>query len=159
MDKHDLIRKVIRFQDNINQMIMEYSSESWLSLDLTIAQLKSLIFICNREQTNFRELSRALDVTPSVVTGIVDRLVLHGMVNRTSSVEDRRIQWLTVTDKGKGILENIRQKNIGEITQILESLSHEDLSSLVNGFSALLKAAEEYARTNRKVLNNRVNED
>jgi DNA-binding MarR family transcriptional regulator len=58
------------------------------------------------------------------------------MVNRTGSIEDRRIQLLAITDKGKASLDRIKQKNIKELYKILKALSDEDLSSLVQGFSA-----------------------
>jgi len=145
-NKKDLIHQVIGFQEEINRLIMECRVEAWLSLDLTIAQLKSVVYIYSKGRANFRELARALNVTPSVVTGIVDRLVLQGMAKRkrVSSSVDRRMQWLVVTDKGRAILDNIRQQTNDNISQVLETLNEEDLSALVQGFSALIKATESY---------------
>ena len=152
MNKSDLIQQAIGFQEEINRLIMEHRTEEWLSLDLTIAQLKSTIYIYSKGKVKFKELAGALGVTPSVVTGIVDRLVLQGMVKRKleGSSTDRRVQWLIVTDKGKAVLDNIRQESIKEISQILEVLSYEDLSALVRGFSALVKAAEPYLENRNK---------
>lgn len=140
--KKDLIKQAMEMQEKVNQLILEYSAENWLSLDLTIAQLKSIVYIYSKGKTNLRELAQALDVTPSVVTGIVDRLILHGMINRTANPNDRRSQWLTVTDKGEALLDNIRQKSSQEISHILGTLSPKDLSTLVRGFSAFIKSAE-----------------
>jgi DNA-binding MarR family transcriptional regulator len=58
------------------------------------------------------------------------------MINRTGSIEDRRIQLLAITDKGKASLDHIRRKHYKNISKILKALSDEDLSSLVQGFSA-----------------------
>jgi DNA-binding MarR family transcriptional regulator len=143
MTKKELVEKAIGFQEEINQLILKHRAESWLSLDLTMAQLKSIIYISIKGKVNFKELAEALNVQPSVVTGIVDRLVTQGMVKRwhVGSVTDRRVQWLTVTEKGQDLLDNIREK-IGENTsRILRAMSAEDLKALVQGFSALIKAA------------------
>jgi DNA-binding MarR family transcriptional regulator len=148
MTKKELVEKAIGFQEEINQLILKHRAESWLSLDLTMAQLKSIIYISIKGKVNFKELAEALNVQPSVVTGIVDRLVTQGMVKRwhVGSVTDRRVQWLTVTKKGQDLLDNIREK-IGENTsRILRTMSAEDLKALVQGFSALIKAAGPYFR-------------
>lgn len=145
--KQDLVQKVIGFQDRISQLIMEYPTEKWLSLDLTVNQLKSIMYIYSKGKVNFKELAAALRVTPPVVTGVVDRLVLHGLVKRklAGSSADRRLQWLIVTDKGKALLDSIREKSIDNTRQILMEMKAEDLSVLVQGFSALITAAETYS--------------
>lgn len=154
MDRDSLIKEALRFQEKVNELIMEYSFENWLLLHLSIGQLKSLIYIQHKGRTNSKGLARVLGVTPSVITGIIDRLVLQGMVNRTSSTKDRRVQWLTVTDRGKSLLDNIRQKNIEDIHNILKALSNEELTALVQGFSALTKAAEAYIESRNGVIGN-----
>ena len=154
MNRNDLIQQAIGFQEEINRLIMEYRAKEWMSLDLTIAQLKSIVYIYSKGKTNFKELAGALNVTPSVVTGIVDRLVLQGMVKRKriGSSVNRRVQWLIITDKAKALLDNMRQQTTDNMSQILETLSDEDLSALVQGFSALIKAAEPYFENQRKVM-------
>lgn len=143
MNKKELIEKAIGFQEEINQLVLKHNAQTWLSLDLTMTQLKSIIYISIQGRVNFKELAEALDVRPSVVTGIVDRLATQGMVRRwpVGSVTDRRVQWLTVTQKGQDLLDNIRE-TIGEnLCRILNAMSAEDLGALVQGFSALIKAA------------------
>ena len=154
MNRNDLIQQAIGLQGELNRLIMAYRAKEWMSLDLTIAQLKSIVYIYSKGKANFKELARALNVTPSVVTGIVDRLVLQGMVKRKriGSSVDRRVQWLIITDKAEALLDNIRQQTIDNISQILETMNDEDLSALVQGFSALIKAAEPYFENQNKVM-------
>ena len=152
-DRNDLIQQVIGLQEKCNQSLLEYRLERWLSLNLTIAQLKSIIYIFDKGEVSFKEVAEALNVTPSVVTGIVDRLVSHGMVKRKQmNSADRRMQWLVVTEKGKNILDNIRQHTIQNISQILETLSDEELLSLIKGLSALIKATAQYLKEKPRIL-------
>ena len=150
MDRDDLIPQIIGLQKEISQLIMEYRIENWLSLDLSIAQLKSLIYIHSKGRSNFRELAEALDVTPPVVTGIVDRLVLHGLIQRVRGQQDRRVQWLVLSDKGRALQNDITQKVTKEFHDVLKILSDEDLSALVQSFAALIKAAKTYLQSQQK---------
>jgi len=145
-NRKDLIRQVIGFQEEINRLIMEYRVEKWLSLDLTAVQLKGLMYIYSKGKANFKELAKVLNIAPSVVTGIVDRLVRHGVVRRAriSNSTDRRVQWLEVTNKGKSILDNLKQQMTRDGFRILETMSDEDLSALAQSFSALIMATEQY---------------
>jgi DNA-binding MarR family transcriptional regulator len=143
-NKAALIQQAVRLQDDINQYELTYKLEKWLSVDITISQLKSIIFIDSRKKASFKELAEALGVTPSVVTGIVDRLVKQGMVKRRHPVNsnDRRIQWLVLSEKGQAFLDGIRQQTRDDITQVLDTLSSEDLSALVRGSTAFLEAVK-----------------
>ncbi|UCF93907.1 MAG: MarR family transcriptional regulator [Desulfobacterales bacterium] len=47
------------------------------------------------------ELSRKLYVTPSNITGIIDRLEKKGLVERTKKEGDRRVALITLTRAGK----------------------------------------------------------
>jgi DNA-binding MarR family transcriptional regulator len=85
-----------------------------------------------------------LRVTPSNVTGIVDRLVEQGLVNRTQNPEDRREMTLQTTDEGRALVSNLREAEIKQMSQILSLLTLRELSSLAEGLSAFIKAANSY---------------
>lgn len=140
--KDQLIQKILGSQEIIYDLMTEYDIEDWLKLDITSAQLKCLVYLHDKGRVNFRELADALRVTPSVVTGIIDRLVAQEMVCRTASLDDRRVQWLSVTDKGRDTLQGIKQKASKEIPLILRNMSVADLTALVQGLNGLVKSIE-----------------
>ena len=74
--------------------------------------------------------SRMLDKTPNM-TRLIDRLLEKGLVARERSEEDRRVVFVTITEQGLGLLDEIDQAggmklNLGELTEgelnILSSL-------------------------------------
>jgi len=142
--KKDLIQRAIRLQEELSHIVMEFKIEKWLALDLTIVQFKSVMYIYSKGEVSYKELAEALNVAPSVVTGIVDRLISHGMVKRKQleRAADRRVQWLVVSEKGKALLDDIWKQTGENTAQILESLNEENLSALVEGTSSLIKAAK-----------------
>lgn len=142
MDRTQLIKEIIELQQQVNRALGEYAPEAWLELDLTIAQLKSLLFIAGQEVTNFKKLAAALAVTPASVTGIVDRLVEQGLVSRTENPEDRRMLLLKATERGATLLTKLRESRISHVSEILAQLSMEELSALAQGLTALASAAE-----------------
>jgi MarR family transcriptional regulator, organic hydroperoxide resistance regulator len=142
IEKAELIKIIIELQRRFAYTMHGDDPEHWLALNLTIAQLKSLFFINYEGSTNSKMLAKALQVTPPNVTGIVDRLVEQGLVNREENPENRRMQLLTVTDKGVTLLRDLDKRIINPFSRILAQLKTEDLSALARGLTALVEAAE-----------------
>jgi DNA-binding MarR family transcriptional regulator len=144
MDKARLVQEVVELQRQIGRMIGQHAPSVWIDSGLSITQLRSLFLIVNRGSTNFRKLADALKVTPSNVTGIIDRLEEQDLVSRTQNPKDRREMTLQATDKGKALVFSLREAEIEQMTCILSLLSLEELTSLAKGLSAFVKAAGSY---------------
>ncbi len=68
------------------------------------------------------DLSRLMYVTPSNMTGIIDRLEKKGLVERTRKEGDRRVALIMLTgpgkDLGKGIPDPIEKKIINQLADM-----------------------------------------
>ncbi len=129
------------------QFMRDDSPGAWLALNLSIAQLKSLLFINFEGETNFKNLATALGVSPPNVTGIVDRLVEHGLVSREYNQLNRREQKLKLTAKGKDIINGLRERVSSHLSSLLERLDVQDLAALARGLNALNEAAQQDKKT------------
>ncbi len=143
-DKQQLIESIIGLQEKLNCLNMAHHVENWMNLDLTIDQLKSLIIIQYKGKISFKDLAQALGITRANITGIADRLIQNHLVTKWQNPDDRRIQYLTLTDKAQTILNNIKQTIIIEETKILSILNIEDLEALEKGLSAFTRSIESY---------------
>jgi DNA-binding MarR family transcriptional regulator len=141
-EKADLIRQITELQWRLNRALARYSPDIWTELRLTLPQLKSLFFIASEGTTNFRKLATALGVTPSNVTGIVDRLVQYRLVSREENPEDRRILLLRATEEGSALVVRLRESSASHMAQLLARLNQEELSTLALGLAALVRVAE-----------------
>lgn len=112
---------------------------------MTIPQLKSLFFIASQGSTNFRKLAAALGVTPSNVTGIVDRLVEQKLVIRQENPEDRRMLMLGATAKGEALAAELRERVTSHMSEILTHLEQKELNTIAQGLTLLTEAAEAHA--------------
>jgi DNA-binding MarR family transcriptional regulator len=141
-EKRELAKKILGMQRRIMRCSGDDEPHVWLELNLTIAQVKTLFFINFEGVTNFKRVAEALGVTPPNVTGIIDRLVEQKLVKREENPQNRRMQLLSLTETGKNLLTELKERNTAHMSGILESLSQEDLSCLAQGMSALSKAVE-----------------
>jgi DNA-binding MarR family transcriptional regulator len=144
MGKSQLIQEIVELERQVGRIMGQHAQIIWIDSGLTLTQLKSLFLIANKGSTNFTKLAEALGVTPSNVTGIVDRLEEQGLVSRTQNPEDRREMTLQATDRGKALVSNLKEVGVKHMTQILSLLSLRELSALAQGLSAFIEAAETY---------------
>jgi DNA-binding MarR family transcriptional regulator len=82
------------------------------------------------------EISRFLMVSNGNVTGIVDRLVLDGLLVRSQRDGDRRTSFIRLTRKGRTMFESMASAHQGWIDELLEGVTIKD----ANDLSAKLKS-------------------
>jgi DNA-binding MarR family transcriptional regulator len=146
MDKADLIPEIIDLQRRVDRSRRQYELDIWMSLPLAMAQLKCLFFISNQGSTNSRKLAEALRVTPTNITGIIDRLVKQGLVNRAGDPLDRRILVLKATAKGERLVANLRERKRSHLSQVLSYMSKDELAVLHRGLASLARAVDAYEK-------------
>ena len=76
------------------------------------------------------ELAKALMMTKPQLTHLVDALVGMGLVERFSDVKDRRVINLVLTQKGRLLCREMKQKTKENTKKILSTLTAEELSQM-----------------------------
>jgi DNA-binding MarR family transcriptional regulator len=140
--REKLTRRIIELRRQVNWVVRERTLDSWVNLTLTIPQLKFLFYVSRHGKVNPSGLASGIRVTPANVTGIVERLVEQGLLTRTPDPDDRRISWLTVADRGKTLINDLREGRAKEMRKILDNLTEEELSLVACGLELLARAAE-----------------
>ena len=87
-----------------------------------------------------RALADCLQVDPSAITGLVDRLEAKGLVERRADPDDRRVKTLVLTPHGRKVRAHLHAIYV-EPPQALQDMSPERLRS-VREFLAVLASAE-----------------
>ncbi|MFO7801711.1 MAG: MarR family transcriptional regulator [Desulfovermiculus sp.] len=75
-------------------------------------------------------LSRRLYVTPSNVTGIIDRLEKKGLVERIRKPKDRRVSLITLTEKGRTLYQSLPASIEGKLISGLDDMDLEQVTKL-----------------------------
>ena len=77
------------------------------------------------------ELSQRMMVTNGNVTGLVERLVEQGLVDRRPSPEDRRAQIVSLTAEGRRLFRAMARANEEWIGDMFADLSNSDIEALL----------------------------
>ena len=77
------------------------------------------------------ELSQRMMVSNGNVTGLVERLVEQGLIDRRPSEKDRRAQIVTLTPEGQRFFRAMARANGGWIGEMLAELSQTDIETLL----------------------------
>jgi DNA-binding MarR family transcriptional regulator len=96
---------------------------------LTPPQMFALRALDPEQPVPMRELAAQLHCDSSNVTGLVDGLEAHGLVERRSAEHDRRVRMLVVTERGVAVRERLHAV-INEVPEPLAALSADDQRTL-----------------------------
>jgi DNA-binding MarR family transcriptional regulator len=107
---------------------------------LTFNETSLLFFVNANGKANVTTLAKYLDVSKSSVVEMIDKLVRNGFLERTKDVKDRRVTYVTITDRGRAVLETVREKYKETIDKVLSEVN--DVECVRRIFNALLKEYE-----------------
>lgn len=65
--------------------------------------MRALCVIADNENPSSRELAELLDIRPSSLTEVLNRLEEHGLIIRTPDENDKRVSRVSLTEKGKEV--------------------------------------------------------
>jgi DNA-binding MarR family transcriptional regulator len=119
--------------------------DSWCAVDLTMPQLKALLLAHAPGGASHSEIARALGVGVSTVTGIVDRLVEHGLVERHADAADRRLSRVVATAGGADLLDRLWASRREQLGTVLGELSPDERNALINALHHLAALLGEHA--------------
>lgn len=83
------------------------------------------------------DISHRLGITAGAVTAMTDKLVEMGFIRRERSEEDRRIVWLSLTEKGRQVVKKVQDSRFEQIRNIFRNLSEDELQMVTNVFTML----------------------
>jgi DNA-binding MarR family transcriptional regulator len=145
-EQDELISCLEQIQDSFERRALSSMAQPLISTPLTMQQLKVLTMIAiDPETATGHELAAQLQVSVATMSGLVDRLVEHGMVTRGEDPSDRRVRRLTVTPEGSATIRSLLSSAGTMPTPVLRRLAIEDLRALVQGVLALERAVGELA--------------
>jgi DNA-binding MarR family transcriptional regulator len=110
-----------------------------LDTPLTVQQLRCLTALVVDGQGTPAHLSELLQVSPATTTGIVDRLVRAGMVDRAPDARDGRGRVLSPTAAGQRVVRELLASDVETDAAVLTGLTAEELAGLHTGLRGVLR--------------------
>ena len=84
-------------------------------------------------------IARELSVTVGTLTIAMNSLVKKGYVERTRGQEDRRVVYISLSERGRGAFEHHAQFHKEMIDSVTSELTKEELETLITALSKLKK--------------------
>lgn len=106
-------------------------------LGLTRGQFYILKTIQSQGKCRATDIANAMEVKPSAVTLMIDRLEARQWVRRSQDTSDRRVIIIELTPEGKQILKKARQISDEVVKRYFSHLSSDDLDHLLKIYERL----------------------
>ena len=112
------------------------SGTVWMEIDLTIAQLRTLLVLAEEGPLVIGHIAQRLGIGLSTGGHLVDRLVQAGLAERTEDVEDRRRTLARLTPKGEDLYARLLNHPL-QMQSLIQKLSDSDIAALLQGLQGL----------------------
>jgi DNA-binding MarR family transcriptional regulator len=116
---------------------LEEQTCSLMESSLTLQQFRLLLHVNTRGPLPIHQAADTLGLAPSVATGVVQRLVDRGLIERYEDAHDRRARLLRVTDLGATLIEEMSTAVRSQRRQSFERLNNLQLQQLRDILAAI----------------------
>lgn len=112
-----------------------------LNSNVSVPQLRVLVMVDGRGPMNLTSVAEGLGVNASNASRACDKLVTAGLLDRQTDEHDRRSIVLTLTRKGKRLVNALMRKRQTMLEQIAGRMAPEDQQQLAHSLRAFVTAA------------------
>lgn len=109
-------------------------------IGLTMPQMVTLLAIYDRGSCRMGALADATQQSGGTLTGIVDRLIDDGLVERVRSANDRRVIEVTLTTEGRARVRQVLEARHADLEGILASFGERELDQFALLLGKFLQA-------------------
>jgi len=134
------MKLVNQFHAHESEIVNEFSA------DLTVHDCKCLNLLKTKGPSIMREIAAHLGMAVSTMTGLVDRMVQKGLVQRERPEEDRRIVKVQLTELGEVAERWHFDEHMRISRAILANLSEPDQDALVSLLQKVSEGVESRAK-------------
>ena len=113
------------------------------SVPITVSQHRVLVVLAAEGPHTVGELAELTGVNQSNASRLCDRLQRFGLVERGRAEHDARVVLVSLTRRGKSVLDSVTARRRREIARVLSHLSPTQVATLVDALNAFSDAAHE----------------
>jgi DNA-binding MarR family transcriptional regulator len=136
-----VVAEVIAGYEALMARLADSHAPDFLEIDITMPQAKVLYLLGAAGDLHMSAIVAMLGVSLSTISGLVDRLVDHGLASRRDDPADRRQVVVGLTPVGADFIGRFRELNARQMSELLGVLDDEDLATVRGAMAALDRAA------------------
>ena len=128
-----LIKQVGVYVNILNCRLKKYLAEVFKlnNVNLTAEQYLVMDTLWNEGTLTQQAIAYILQKDKNSVTQFIDNLEKKGLVTRSISKDDRRVNNIVVTEEGMALKDSTKELAINTMNKILEGISETDLQTFV----------------------------
>lgn len=149
MDKAELIQDFFNNMNIMKGRWVKHHSESQFQGMPTHTQIGIMMAVCKKNKS-IKELAELFGISSSAITQVVDTLVKDGLLKRKEDISDRRKLSVSLTAKGKKVLDQVKKARVDGLSNILSILNEEELLALSNIQKKIIAHLPTYEHTTAK---------
>lgn len=112
-----------------------------INKNLCDSHYEILLSLDNDETHSISKIAKKLHITKPQMTVLLDKLLQDGLLCKTSSLLDRRVTNITLTEKGKDFIKSYRDEFKNNIKTIISRLQISDLEEMERALNNLKSSA------------------
>lgn len=127
-----------QLQDQLSLLIIRSSMKGKYAIvqiaedyNITLMQALTLCLLEPGQPVPMKSLSTFMSCDPSNITGIIEQLVVEGLVERKESEQDRRVKTVTITDKGLVLRDKFLEVTTSTRLPHLDRLTERETEQLI----------------------------
>lgn len=133
METREMVEKFLTLKKVMGNILRKVE----LGDGIGVTEISILLRVSEEKDVTLTRLSELTGYSNSLITFAVDSLEAKGLVKRVKG-KDRRIFYVEITDEGRKRCKEIKEKINEKMTEILSSLSGEEMKELLSGIERLI---------------------
>jgi DNA-binding MarR family transcriptional regulator len=129
---------LIQYEDFLELLLNNarklFSPEEWVNIDLSLSKTEvlCLLWMSRNNEVIMSEIAELLNIPMSTATGVVNRLVKKGYLDRYRSEADRRIVVIRLTEKGEQLVSEVKTSAAHYFKIVTRALTEEEKAFLLH---------------------------
>ena len=149
MNIKEFASKVIELFPQIIRGFKQYENNYLTRGEITLPQFWALGYLDRNGKNKMNNLAKHLKISPSATTGLIDRLLAQGLVVRKNDFHDRRIVWIELTAKGRGIIKSINKQKTETLINVFGKISPKDREHYLSILEQVVKITSSFSDRNQ----------
>lgn len=142
--------KQVHFKESIRawmDIFMHRSMRGWgrfaKSTGLSMPQFSVMMQLYYRGACGMSRISEGYDITPAAASQLVDKLVHSGWIQRVEDPADRRAKLLSLTDKGRDLVQQGIEERYRWVDELAGKLTAEERVQVSEALDIMTNAAKD----------------
>ncbi len=141
----DLRRDILQSFELLMQHVARWRQVDLADVEVTMPQARCLMFLAIKPSISISALAAHLRIGLPAASGLVERLVEAGHVERNPDADDRRQQLVTLTEQGQALVDRFHELPSEKFGVLIAGLTVKELHGLRLGVAAIEREARRIA--------------